>query len=448
MLRRLITLIVMLVIGMSTINAQTSAPDYFVEASVDQLDPFVGQQIRYQFRFYTAVLLTDVIYEPSDFEGFWRVPGNPRAEQTVVNRDGRQYTVTTVETVLFPTRSGEQTIEPARVLLPETVFRAEQIVSASPIILQVRPLPDGAPEGFAGAVGRFTLEARLSQTSGVVGEPILLGLTVAGTGNVEALLSPRLGLSNVWRVQENPPRYRVATTDANDLIIGVKDYEFQIIPVQAGALPVPSIDLVYFDPQALAYRSLTTAPLAVEVIETDADFSAPPIGTPGSPVMADIRTLKLTLSQTWRLSDAPFMVWLAWLAPPAGFLMVTLLVLGRRHSMRRQQRRRQESALRQAQSRLKTAARTPDRGYASIEKALQIYFEDRLGRPRRSIDRPALEHILDESGFHPDTLDSLRTCLSIVIEGQYAPQTPEDMSALISRIITVLKAVEQEWPPA
>jgi len=164
--------------------------------------------------------------------------------------------------------------------------------------------------------------------------------------------------------------------------------------------------------------------------------------------MADSRPLKLTLSQTWRLSDAPFMVWLAWLAPPAGFLMVTLLVLGRRHSMRRQQRRRQESALRQAQSRLKTAARTPDRGYASIEKALQIYFEDRLGRPRRSIDRPALEHILDESGFHPDTLDSLRTCLSIVIEGQYAPQTPEDMSALISRIITVLKAVEQEWPPA
>ena len=82
----------LLLVQIAPIRAQDSAQDYFVEAVVDNPAPFVGQQIIYSFRLYDAVGLDNPLYEPSDYEGFWRAQIGP-ATQSVQQVNGKQYIV-------------------------------------------------------------------------------------------------------------------------------------------------------------------------------------------------------------------------------------------------------------------------------------------------------------------------------------------------------------------
>src|SRR5690349_8097926 len=71
--------------------------DVYVEAGVDNSNPYIGQQIIYKFKLYDAIGLTNPLYQPSDFEGFWRVDIGVLS-QTTEQINGRQYTVTTIAT--------------------------------------------------------------------------------------------------------------------------------------------------------------------------------------------------------------------------------------------------------------------------------------------------------------------------------------------------------------
>lgn len=446
MLKRLMLLLfgaALVLAGLQSAVGQPPAPDYFAEAVVDPLDPFVGQQVRYQFRFYAVAPVVDAIYEPSDFEGFWRAPGNPRAEQTVISRDGRQYRVTTVETVLFPTRTGEQVIAPARVLLPETVFRPEQVIEAPPVILQVRPLPDDAPDHFTGAVGQFSLEARLSQATGAVGEPLLLQLTVSGTGNVEALLPPHLVAIDGWRTQVRSSRYRTAEAIPGEPVVGIKDYEFLLIPERSGALTAPLIEFVYYDPQVQAYRSLTTTPVVVVVAESEGNAA---VLDGGSGAGVDDIRLKPMLAQTHELTRMFTTFWPVWLMPLLGLGAATAVALRQQQGRQRRAQRRQTQAYNRACARLKAAVDAPD-VYAVVERTLQQYFEDKSGRSEGSINRNEMIRILDASGLKSETLAGLKACLEAAIEGQYAPHMAKEPSSLAAQAMRVLHALEQEWPP-
>ena len=55
--------------------------------------------------------------------------------------------------------------------------------STEPVPLEVQPLPAGAPAGFKGAVGQFTLESKLVPEQVNEGEPITWTLSLKGTGN-------------------------------------------------------------------------------------------------------------------------------------------------------------------------------------------------------------------------------------------------------------------------
>ena len=57
----------------SRIIAQEVQGDIYVESSIDNPNPYVGQQVIYNFKLYDAVGLTNPLYQPSNFEGFWHI---------------------------------------------------------------------------------------------------------------------------------------------------------------------------------------------------------------------------------------------------------------------------------------------------------------------------------------------------------------------------------------
>ena len=107
--------------------------ELFVEASVDNPEPYVGEQITYTFRFYEAadsmrvssLFMDQPGYNPPALTGFWS-EGEIENETYRVSHNGRIYTVTELRSQLFPTAAGAVTIDPAQLTIPGFGFRARR----------------------------------------------------------------------------------------------------------------------------------------------------------------------------------------------------------------------------------------------------------------------------------------------------------------------------------
>ena len=80
-------------------SQQAVSPDLFVEAYISLAEPYAGQQIEFQVRFFDSVGAANPLYEAPSFEGFWRVEPD-RISRTVEVRGNQQYSVTDIRTTL------------------------------------------------------------------------------------------------------------------------------------------------------------------------------------------------------------------------------------------------------------------------------------------------------------------------------------------------------------
>jgi len=246
-----------------TPSQQTVSPDLFVEAYVSLAEPYAGQQVVYQVRFFDSVGAANPLYEAPSFEGFWRVEPD-RISRTVEVRGNQQYSVTDIRTTLYPNVPGEIVIEPARVVVPETVFAPEQRFETPSLLVRARALPEGAPAGFSGAVGEVALQAALDRQQVRVGEPITLSLLLTGNANVLVLPPPDVAALQGWRAYVQS---RTATFETNvPGLIGQQDISIVLLPSQAGNFVLPVLSFSYFDPVAAIYRQLGTGEIPLEVL--------------------------------------------------------------------------------------------------------------------------------------------------------------------------------------
>jgi hypothetical protein len=75
-----------------TPSQQSVSPDLFVEAYISLAEPYAGQQIEFQVRFFDSVGAANPLYEAPSFEGFWRVEPD-RISRTVEVRGNQQYSL-------------------------------------------------------------------------------------------------------------------------------------------------------------------------------------------------------------------------------------------------------------------------------------------------------------------------------------------------------------------
>jgi hypothetical protein len=426
------------------VRGQNAAPvpDYFVEASVNNPTPYVGQQITYRARFYDAVDVANPLYEAPDFEGFWRID-RQNVARSVQQLNNRQYTVTEVDTALYPTRPGAITIFPAKVLLPETVFRAKEEISALPVTVEVKPLPEDAPDGFTGAVGQFDLSAILDRQSANFGEPFILQLTVTGTGNVEQLTPPDLPVPGDWRVYDNPSTF--TTGEVNDSVVGKKTYEYLLIPGQPGSQPLPAITLAFFDPESATYRAVSTTPVTLEVLTTGETTIQPTEVALIAPSLATL--LPLSQLSTIAPNDGIFsglLIVVLWLFPPLIAGGCWWWVRWRERQSRRQALMRKSMALVRAQTRLGRLLTTVDRqAYLLVQEAILDYFGDKLGHQSKNWMDSDLQSRLDKMSLPANLSARVMLCLEWAGEGQYAPTGAVDVPTLVNRTSETLAVVDE-----
>lgn len=420
------------------------APDYFAEAVVDNATPYVGQQITYQFRFYDAVDIANAQYQPPDFESFWQV--TKRALNAIPQQiNNRQYTVTSLDTALYPTRPGTIIIPSPIILLLETVFRAQEQLSANTVTIDVKPLPDGAPTGFTGAVGQFDLSATLDRQSANLGEPFTVRLTLTGTGNVEQLTLPNWSVPDDWRFYTNPSTFTIV--EEQGLVVGSKTYEYLLLPNQIGTNILPVMTLHFFDPVTVSYRFVSTQPVTLEVLPPAVAPAQPPSPVAGPLQEAPPLALKPLVSVGRDNIFFPGAIsWLLWLLPPLG-VGCSWWWIRRRERLAAQFTARQRSlALHHAQTRLQHVAKHSNpAAYHSVREAVLGYFADKLGRRLDELVEADLQMILDPIQVAPTLSKRILLCLEWADEGQYAPVNTVDLPTLISRTSETLSVIDSAW---
>jgi hypothetical protein len=438
--------------------AELTGQDLYVEAVVDNPTPYVGQQVNYVFRFYQAVNLWDQpSYQAPAFTGFWSEP-KPIEGQYQTQAAGRVYRVTEIRTILFPSVVGPVTIEPASLTVPGSLFQSGRTLQTRPVEMDVRPLPAGAPAGFNGAVGQFTLSATVDTNQTRVNEPLTWQVTLNGRGNLNAAPDPTWPEIDGWRSFES--QATVNTEVRESRLIGSRVYERLLVPSDEGPSAIPSLEYVYFDPDAGQYQVLHTKPIPVSIAPGDPSAAAEYQPDAADPTAAadreeveqlanDIRHLK-PVPDSLASAGSPIttsgLYWAAWVFPIVGALGYFFWQQRQRYWENNLGLARSSQARKKARKALAQARKRTDDAYNTAGQILTTYLADKLDQPVVGLTHQALADLLAGHGITADLSERVQVILISSEVGRFAPgaDDPGHAKSLLQEVDILIAALEKE----
>lgn len=262
----------------------------FIEAEADARAPFVQQAVGYVVRLYVAVPLMSGQLDQAEPDGatLQRVGEDVRYTRDI---DGRRYTVIERHYLLIPERSGPLEIPGAR-------FRGRGVggffddffgggndalqASGAPKRLQVRPIPDAAPQPWLPLRG-LSLRWAASPQQARAGAAATVTLEATADGATAAQL-PALELPPIDGAQvfADPVQVDERFVDGRPRVTASR--RFSIVPAEAGTLDVAGPRVAWWDVDAAAAKVASVPPLHLEVAPGRAGASAPP-ASPTAPAV-------------------------------------------------------------------------------------------------------------------------------------------------------------------
>ena len=405
------------------------AETLFVDAEVDNPNPYIGEQIDYIFRFRSALgFVSPPRHESPPFIGFWHQAetGSRRYE---VFLDERRYSVIELSTALFPTVTGTLEIEPTLYGFPGSRFRSRPQLETNSVRVDVRPLPAGAPAGFDGAVGQLNISASVDVASAAVNDPVTLTVIVSGAGNIETLPDPRLPDVAGWRAFAGPPAVDTQTVDGT--IMGSRSLERIFVPTAEGEFVIPAISYSYFDPETELYQTISTDPITVSV--APGRIAEPPprqtardqverVGTDIRHIMPAPASLELPKGP---VVERP-LYWAAWALP-----LLAVLAAGGWKVLGNARRRRAAggvAAHTQAMMSLDIARQQEGDPHDAAVAVLTSYLAEMLGQPVSGLTHQALAQLLAGRGVDRDMVERVETHIAASERVRFAPGSADEGS--------------------
>jgi hypothetical protein len=271
----------------------------FIKLDVNKTGCYVGEPIIASFKLYTRLRSESTITDAPSFNGFSVNDLDVKDNGGGIEKfDGRQYNVYTLRKVqLYPLQAGEITLDPlvadnkvsfirseyansqngdrfydmlenfADATSPQNAVVEENVVLKSkPVVINVKPLPaENKPEDFKGGVGDFSIQSSLEKNKISTDDAGNLRVIISGQGNIQLVNAPKIK----W--PEGIDGYDAKVTDNVDKsavpMKGSKVFTFPFTVSKEGDYKIDSISFSYFDPSSSTYKTIRTAPLAVEVVK-------------------------------------------------------------------------------------------------------------------------------------------------------------------------------------
>lgn len=291
-------------------------------------------------------------------------------------------------------------------------------IATQPLDITIKPLPEtGRPPDFNGAVGQFTLNARVQPDDGAVGDPITLTAQIAGHGNFEAVAFPMMGNSELFKAYDAKLTTKeLDETQSN----GQKTFEQVLIPRSLEAKHIPPIGFSFFDPVKSQYITLRAGPFDLKLSPSasgTAFIASPGTTAPATPTGHDIAYLKPAPTE-WANSTAHESIqrplfWPLQTIPPLAVMIA--FVMARRRQLRtgdvRWARREQaphsaRRALRKAEDALRHTQR--EAFFEALAEALRSYFGNRLNLAPGDVTPDGLLQLLQEAQVEATLQEQVR----------------------------------------
>ena len=428
----------------------------FVELKTDKQEAYIYEEIIQSFKLYfqKGLPIDDLDYVAASTKNFLAEKlGEERRYEEV--RDGILYNVIELRTALFPLVSGI-------IKIPSASFKCNIIIrqqrnrgslfdefmggggrrypverSTEPVKMTIKPLPVvGKPEGFTGAVGKYTMDVLAKPTKLKVGDPITLTINIRGEGNIQTIGEPLLAPEGMKDFKAYNFEAKVTITGRGYGIKGEKLFNKVIEPQSEDSGVIPGISFSYFDPELEKYKTITHAPIPIEVehseIEIPIHLSVEGAGmTKGQvkiltkdilPIMSDLYSFE---NQRSAIYKSPFILAIVFIIPI--LIVVACIYVQRQRELLHSDvgYARKKRAMAHAQQHLSNAREllqldNSSEFYAALAKTILKHIADKLNVTPAAVTSDNIYDILEKRGVSDDVIKELRQCLESCDYGRFS----------------------------
>lgn len=446
--------------------------DVFMSLTLNKRNVVVGEPVIATLKLYTNVDLSGVEnMQFPVFNGCWSqetdAPANLSFQRENVN--GRLYQSALLRRyMLIPQQSGTLTVDPAEMVAVVVVRNSSgagasifdsffdnyqtvrRRIRTDKLVLNVSPLPEGAPQSFKGGVGKFSIQASVNSDTLKMHEAATLTVTVSGNGNIALVEPPAVSFPSDFEV------YDVKVSDTGtSAVSGTKKYEFPFIPRSSGTFDIPAVEYSYYDISSKKYVTLRSAPIRLTVLEGEDGGAS--VFAPGANrrsvknLNEDIRFI-YTGDPALKLSGRFFV------ASPLFFCLTALILvltacaafLFRRIKVRNSDLRsiKNRKANRMALKRLKMADTYLKQGmysafYEELHKALLGYISDKLGIQAVDMSRDNISAELSSRAVPDEMREAYLGLLDACEFARYSPDASDTaMQSHYNEALRVISTID------
>jgi len=433
--------------------------DIFLRAHLSKKEVYRGEQLVLYYTLYFRSGISNYEMPASKLNGFWSKEieiKNPEVKTQNIN--GVNYRTAVVrKLILFPQKSGELVIDPARMTVDVqySFFDTRRIkLTSNAVKLKVKELPAGAPPEFNGAVGNFRIESTLSSDEAAVNEPLTLRVKISGTGNIQLIDLPEPRLPDDFEVYD--PKINEHISTRGDVLSGTKSYEYLLVPRQRGTYKLDSLIFAWFDPATGEYKKAHTRSYEIRV---SGEARSNPGGKNAISGLSkedvelldqDIRYIhsETKLKRSGLSYFASIRYYVLMLAPGLLFILLLLIRRQRMKAAGSVEQIRQKKAARKALKKLNGLAREElsDKDYfEAIPNILWDYLGERIHLDRSEQTQEGIRRKFESLGIDPLRAEELETLLDNCRAAVYAPsQAGLSRSEMLERARSWINRFEKE----
>ncbi|MGC9342889.1 MAG: BatD family protein [Bacteroidales bacterium] len=442
---------------------------------------YEGEQLVVSTKIFVRSRIENPGLNSPTFEGFWveSLEGDNSVRNEVV--DGYSYNTQVVQrNLLTAQKKGEITIDPAtldvtvlnRVQRRRSAFddlfddpffndpfdrfeRERQVVTSNSLKITIKPLPDGAPADFAGAVGNLSVSARLKQDSVQTNNALSLVILVKGKGNLNLIDAPGVDFPPDLEVFE--PKKIENISHSTGGTEGEVSFEYVIIPRHNGNYRISPVTFSFFNPSIGRYDRYVSSDFRFTAFGGEDDEGGVSNSGPGffredvRSLDTDIRFIKLNPGNLTMINS--YLITRTWVYVIffGGILLLIASLVFWRNKLKKEADIfyvRNKKARKVAKKRLKNAwnllKKEDDALFEEILKAIWGYLSDRLAINTADLTRERAGEEMNKRGVE----ESLQQKLWEVVEeceySRYSPESSESRQKLYEKAAECMSELEQK----
>jgi hypothetical protein len=467
--------------GASLKSAKEIAKNLFIIAEADKKSACVGEQVTVTYKLYTKVnIASPQITKLPVFQGFWTEEVDIKnINFDVAMYNNERFRVAVIKkAALFPTKTGSLTVSSFELKIPVQVPKkksgndifdeffndpffgrnetVEFTAKSNALQINVNQLPQqGAPAGFNGTVGSFTITSEIDKKALKTNESATIRLTITGTGNMKLISPPEIKVPSGFEKYEPKVAENINRTVT---IGGQKVIDYLIIPRTPGDYEIPPIEFSFYNPHEKKYVTLKTNAFKLKVEKgegyvenSNANYSKENVQL----LNEDIRYIKSSNYTLAKKSDFSTIKWWFWAGLVLFAALFTAIVI---LSKRREKlysntrllkfRKAEKVAVKKLEMAKNAIAKNDAAGfYEELSKAIFGYLEDKLSIDKSDFTHEKVISELSVAGVNEEMVSKVKELTELCEFARFAPQAEglKGKTEVYGEAVALITALESSF---